>query len=168
MKVTIGRVTQGVEVQPTVVLPQSVYTVNAGDSLEIVPEVYPAGVAEGTWSIVSGEGVVTVEENTVTAKKTGEAVLRYTLDTADGLDDEAVYAECRILVREAPAFVRGDADGDGKADISDLRLVLRHVCWKIRHLKRRTSPTMVKWISRICARSSGSCAGRSRSYRSCS
>lgn len=29
-----------------------------------------------------------------------------------------------------PAYVRGDADGDGKADISDLRLVLRHVCRK--------------------------------------
>ena len=27
-------------------------------------------------------------------------------------------------------YVRGDADGDGKADISDLRLVLRHVCRK--------------------------------------
>ena len=130
VKVTIGRVTQDVEVQPTVVLPQSVYTVNAGDGLKIVPEVYPAGAAEGTWSIVSGEGVVTVEENTVTAKKAGEAVLRYTLDTANGLDEEAVYAECRILVREETAFVRGDADGDGKADISDLRLVLRHVCRK--------------------------------------
>ena len=43
---------------------------------------------------------------------------------------QAVYAECRILVREETAFVRGDADGDGKADISDLRLVLRHVCRK--------------------------------------
>ena len=130
VKVTIGRVTQDVEVQPTVVLPQSVYIVNVGDGLKIVPEVYPAGAAEGTWSIVSGEGVVTVEENTVTAKKAGEAVLRYTLDTANGSDEEAVYAECRILVREETAFVRGDADGDGKADISDLRLVLRHVCRK--------------------------------------
>ena len=130
VKVTIGRMTQDVEVQPSVVLPQSAYTVNTGDSLEIVPEVYPAGAAEGTWSIVSGEGVVTVEGNTVTAKTTGEAVLRYTLDTEDSSEGETVYAECRILVREAPAFVRGDADGDGKADISDLRLVLRHVCRK--------------------------------------
>ena len=71
-----------------------------------------------------------MEGNTVTAKTTGEAVLRYTLDTEDSSEGETVYAECRILVREAPAFVRGDADGDGKVDISDLRLVLRHVCRK--------------------------------------
>lgn len=31
----------------------------------------------------------------------------------------------------APEYVRGDADGDGKPDISDLRLVLRHVCRKV-------------------------------------
>lgn len=35
-----------------------------------------------------------------------------------------------ILDLDTGMCVRGDADGDGKADISDLRLVLRHVCKK--------------------------------------
>ena len=125
IRVTVGKTTEEAEINPTVVLPQSVYTMKAGDKLTVTPEVYPE-TAEGSWSIISGEDVIAVKENTFTAKKSGEAVLRYTL-----AEYEDVFAECRIIVEADGDVVRGDADGNKTVDIADLRMVLRSVCGKV-------------------------------------
>ena len=125
IRVTVGKTTEEAEVTPTVVLPQSVYTMKAGEELTVVPEVYPE-TAEGSWSIISGEDVIAAKGNTFTAKKSGEAVLRYTL-----AEYEDVFAECRIIVEADGDVVRGDADGNKTVDIADLRMVLRSVCGKV-------------------------------------
>ena len=123
--VTVGQKTEEAEVTPVVLLAQKIYTLNAGSSVTITPEVYPDTVSSaGSWSIVSGDGVVTISGNTVKAVRGGEAVLRYTLA---GLED--TYAECRIIVETS--IKRGDVDGSGNVDIADLRMVLRAVCKKI-------------------------------------
>ena len=125
IRVTVGKTTEEAEVTPTVVLPQSVYTMKAGDELTVTPEVYPE-TAEGSWSIISGENVLAVNGNTFTAQKSGEAVLRYTLT-----EYEDIFAECRIIVGADGDVVRGDADGNKTVDIADLRMVLRSVCGKV-------------------------------------
>ena len=125
IRVTVGKTTEEAEVTPTVVLPQSVYTMKAGDELTVTPEVYPES-AEGNWSIISGEDVIAVKGNTFTAQKSGEAVLRYIL-----AEYEDVFAECRIIVEAAGDVVRGDVDGNKTVDIADLRMVLRAVCGKV-------------------------------------
>ena len=125
IRVTVGKTTEEAEVTPTVVLPQSVYTMKAGDELTVTPEVYPE-TAEGSWSIISGENVLAVNGNTFTAQKSGEAALRYTLT-----EYEDIFAECRIIVGADGDVVRGDADGNKTVDIADLRMVLRSVCGKV-------------------------------------
>ena len=125
IRVTVGKTTEEAEVTPTVVLPQSVYTMKAGEELTVVPEVYPEA-AEGNWSIISGEDVIAVKGNTFSAKGSGEAVLRYTL-----AEYEDVFAECRIIVEAAGDVVRGDVDGNKTVNIADLRMILRSVCGKV-------------------------------------
>ena len=123
--VTVGQKTEEAEVTPVVLLPQKIYTLNAGSSVTITPEIYPDSVSSaGSWSIVSGDGVIAISGNSVKAVKGGEAVIRYTLD---GLED--AYAECRVIVETS--IKRGDVDGSGSVDIADLRMVLRAVCKKI-------------------------------------
>ena len=93
IRVTVGKETGETEIRPTVVLPQSAYTMRRGEKLTIEPELYPDNdTLTGSWSIISGEDIVKMDGNTATALKKGEAVLRYTLA------GEEAYAECRIIV----------------------------------------------------------------------
>ena len=92
VQITVGKETGATDISPTVVLPQSAYTISQGKSLTIEPAVYPNDTLTGSWSIINGDDIVKMDGNTVTALKEGEAVLRYTLA------EEEVYAECRIIV----------------------------------------------------------------------
>ena len=143
IRVTVGKTTEEAEVTPTVVLPQSVYTMKAGDELTVTPEVYPE-TAEGNWSIISGEDVIAVKGNTFTAKESGEAVLRYTL-----AEYEEVFAECRIIVEAVGDVVRGDVDGNKTVDIADLRMVLRSVCGKVELTEQQKKAADVTDDSRV-------------------
>ena len=143
IRVTVGKTTEEAEVTPTVVLPQSVYTMKAGDELTVTPEVYPE-TAEGNWSIISGVDVSAVKGNTFTAKESGEAVLRYTL-----AEYEEVFAECRIIVEAVGDVVRGDVDGNKTVDIADLRMVLRSVCGKVELTEQQKKAADVTDDSRV-------------------
>ena len=143
IRVTVGKTTEEAEVTPTVVLPQSVYTMKAGDELTVTPEVYPE-TAEGNWSIISGEDVIAVKGNTFTAKESGEAVFRYTL-----AEYEEVFAECRIIVEAVGDVVRGDVDGNKTVDIADLRMVLRSVCGKVELTEQQKKAADVTDDSRV-------------------
>ena len=96
IRVTVGKQTVIPPVVPSVVLPQSVYRMTAGESLTIEPEIYPDSASAGSWSVTGSAGIVTVEGNTVTAKAGGETVLRYTLEGY-----EEIYAECTVIVTDA-------------------------------------------------------------------
>ena len=89
------------------------YTLKPKDTTEDVevlfsssaPEIVEVNALTGEW-IALAEGNVTI-----------------TLDAGGG-----VTAQCTVTVEDV---VRGDVDGDGQTGISDLRLILRHVCDKI-------------------------------------
>ena len=126
IQVTVGKTTEATEIAPKIVLPQSIYTMKVGEELTVIPEVYPEMVSAGSWSIVSGDDIISIQGNRFTAKNTGEATLRYTLT-----DYKDVYAECRIIVKNDSGLMRGDIDDSGTVDIADLRMVLRFVCGKV-------------------------------------
>ncbi len=117
IKVNVGKTS---EAKTRVNLPKAVYQLSVGESVEIIPEIYPDTSLEGEWSIIGEEGIVTVEENIFTAKASGEVVLRYTLK-----DYEDAYAECQFIVKEQGEA--GDINGDGDVNTKDAVLLKKYL-----------------------------------------
>ncbi len=117
IKVNVGKTS---EAKTRVKLPKSVYQLSVGESVEIIPEVYPDTSLEGEWCIIGEEGITTAKGNTFTAKASGEVVLRYTLK-----DYEDVYAECQFIVKEQGNA--GDINGDGDVNTKDAVLLKKYL-----------------------------------------
>lgn len=124
--VTVGKASEKVEIQPTVILPQSVYRLEIGKSTEIIPEIYPDASVKGEWILADNDQMISVKGNTFYAEREGEITARYVL-----LADQNVYAECRIIVQREKNYLAGDVNEDGKVNIEDLRIILRGVCGKM-------------------------------------
>lgn len=80
--------------------------------------------------VSSDTEVATVDTTgTVTAVAEGDATITAFIDTnGDGVldEDETIRDTCAVTVTAAPAFVKGDANGDGEVDFADAIVVLRH------------------------------------------
>lgn len=124
--VMVGKGSKAVEIPTTVILPQSVYRLEMGKSIEIVPEVYPDDSEEGEWTLTDNEQMISVKGNTFFAEQEGEVTARYTL-----FNHPDIYVECRIVVQKEKNYSTGDVNEDGKTNIADLRIVLRSVCGKV-------------------------------------
>ncbi len=122
IKVTVDKVSQEAEVEQTVILPQSTYTVSVGESVEIIPKVYPNASLKGKWVLNDTEGIVSVKENTFTAQKEGEVTARYIVQSENGKE---IFAECKITVQSQ--IMLGDINGDGKVKINDMLTILHGI-----------------------------------------
>ncbi len=111
IKVIVGKNTEKIEIKQEIKLPQKVYIISVGESIEIVPSVYPDSFLKGKW-IISDETIMSEKDNNFNAKKEGKVTARYTL-----LDDEKIYAECQIIV--VAKVKKGDVNGDGAINVSD-------------------------------------------------
>ena len=80
-------------------------------------------------------------DGTVKAVKNGTATVTATLKVSP---DVTLSAEITVA-----DYIRGDADSSGKVDISDLRLVLRHVCGKITLNETQTKAADVETDGRV-------------------
>ena len=124
IKVIVGKKAEEVKVKNKIVLPQEEYIMNIGETVEIVPSVYPDALAEGVWSAKENQEFITINGNKFTAKESGEVVLIYSLK-----EDATVFAECRIIIKNAAdvSVVPGDVNGDGIFNMADAALVRRYV-----------------------------------------
>ncbi|OUP74346.1 hypothetical protein B5F09_10525, partial [Erysipelatoclostridium sp. An173] len=116
--VFVGKVTEDVNILPTIVIDQSAYILNVNDTIEITPKVYPKANVSGKWSILSGEKIISINGNNIKANKAGEAVIRYTLD-----EYEDIYVDCKIIVKSE--YLLGDVNNDNLINYSDAVILLQ-------------------------------------------
>ena len=123
IKVNVGTDSKVSAIEKKVILPQSVYTMSKGESIKIVPEIYPDSSAKGKWTLSGDHNIIFLDGDNFRADKVGEVTARYTLDGS-----EDVFAECKIIV--ISKAVKGDINGDGKINLVDLMMCLNHVSKK--------------------------------------
>ena len=92
--VEVGEITEIGEAAVVIAFDQAAYQLEPGSKVTIRPQIYPDSVsAEGKWEILSGEEIISMEQNIVTALNYGTARLRYSL-----ISDETIYAECSVVI----------------------------------------------------------------------
>ena len=123
IKVNVGTDSKLSDIKKKVILPQSVYTMSKGESIKIVPEIYPDSSAKGKWTLSGDRNIISLDGDNFRADNVGEVTARYTLD-----GNEDIFAECKIIV--ISKAVKGDIDGDGKINLVDLMMCLNHVSKK--------------------------------------
>ena len=122
VQATYGEPTSTTVAVTGVDLGDTAINLTVGNKQTLVAVVKPADATNKnvTWSS-SNTDVATVDATgVVTAVAEGEA--KITVTTEDGNKS----ATCTVTVTEAPAFVKGDANGDGEVDFADAIVVLRH------------------------------------------
>ena len=100
----------------------------SGKELDAFQVAYYGSESVGAVYSTEDEAILSITpEGIVTPKKSGTAVVRVTFPESE--HGKETWFDVTVTVDVST--VKGDVDGSGKVDISDLRLVLRAVCSKI-------------------------------------
>ena len=119
----------------------SVSMSDAGEKLKAYQAAYYGmETAEAVYSTEDTDILSITSDGTVTPKKAGTAVVRVTFPESE----HGKETWFNVTVTVDGSSMKGDVDGSGKVDISDLRLVLRKVCGKIQFTEAQESAADVE------------------------
>ena len=109
---------------------------DAGEKLKAFQAAYyGTETLEAVYSTEDTDILSITSDGTVTPKKAGTAVVRVTFPESE--HGKETWFDVTVTVDGSS--MKGDVDGSGKVDISDLRLVLRKVCGKIQFTEAQVS-----------------------------
>ena len=109
---------------------------NTGEKLDaFLVAYYGMETVDAVYSTDDTDVLGITEDGIVTPKKAGTAVVRVTFPESE--HGKETWFDVTVTVDESS--MKGDVDGSGKVDISDLRMVLRKVCGKIQFTEAQES-----------------------------
>ena len=121
INIHVGTISEIETSEDVVALPQTEYSIQTGEKVEIIPTVFSSGNGDGVWTITKGsDDLIEIEGNTFYAKGEGTVTVRYSL-----VENAEAYAECNITVYSTES--KGDVNEDGSLNVADLMMSIQHV-----------------------------------------
>ena len=119
---------------------------NTGEKLDaFLVAYYGAETVDAVYSTKDTDILSITSDGIVSPKKSGTAVVRVTFPESE--HGKETWFDVTVTVDGSS--LKGDADGSGKVDIADLRLVLRAVCGKVELTDAQTSAADVETDGKV-------------------